>query len=421
MPRALALLAVIAALLLPASAAAATRYASPGGGTVPGCPQATPCSLQYAISAASPNDEVIVGPGEYALPATIEIPNPLWIHGQPGASLPRIVANGHSAFKSFATQRLGDLEIESTDNLEGTLFLPEDGTTLERLKVFARGTESPLGFRAGSSFTVTDSLIVAEGPTEAFGLFTQGASSGSAQLRNDTIVARAPESTAVSVFMVAKDSTLSIAATNTIASGDQFDASARKGSGATGSTLTVSFDHSNLDTTDGEVTSNNGQAAPPQFVPGGFEEAPGSPTIDAGVNDAANGPADLNGNPRALPAHLTCTEPDLAITDIGAYELVPTPVTCVPQTKITKLKKLRRGKVKLRFKATGTKEKASFRCRLDKRRWRRCPSPKLYKGLKPGRHTVKVRAVTPTATDPTPAKRKFRIKPPAKSKGAARR
>ena len=421
MPRAVALLAVAAALLLPASAAAATRFASPTGGTVSGCPEATPCSLQYAVAAAAPNDEIVVGAGEYTLPATIETETPLWIHGQPGAAKPRIVVPGQTAFKSFVAQRLSDLEIESTDNLEGTLFLAGDGTVLERLKVIARGPEAPLGFRTGSNFTMTDSLVLAEGPLEAFGLFTQGASSGSSQLRNDTIVARAPESTAVSVFMVAPDSNLSIAATNTIASGDRFDASARKGSGATGSTLTVSFDHSNLDTTDGEVTSTNGQTAPPLFAPNGFEQAPGSPTIDAGVNDAANGATDLNGNPRALPDHLTCTEPDLAITDIGAYELVPAPVTCVPQTKITKLKKLRHGKVKLRFTASGTKERATFRCRLDKRPWRRCASPKLYKHLKPGRHVVKVRAYTPTAKDPTPAKRKFRIKPPAKSKGAARR
>jgi hypothetical protein len=419
MPRAFALIAVLAALLVPASANAATRYAAPGGGMVPGCPQPTPCSLDYAITAAAPGDEVVVGPGEYTLGATIETETPLWIHGQPGVAKPRIVAAGQSVFKSFAPQRFSDLELESTDTGDGVLFVPSGGTVLERLKLFSRGTEA-LGFRAGTTFTMTDTLIVAETPSNAVGVFIQGTTSGSAQMRNDTIVARGGEAIAFGVFVVAKDSSLSVAATNTIASGDQFDASARKSSEATGSTLSVSFDHSNLDTTDGAVTSTNGQTAPPLFVAGGFEQAPGSPTIDAGVNDAANGPTDLNGNPRALPARLTCTDPDLAITDIGAYELVPAPVTCVPQTKIVKLKKRHR-KVKLRFAATGTKEAATFKCRLDKRRWRRCASPKVYKRLKPGRHVIKVRAFTPTAKDPTPAKRKFRVKPPAKSKAGARR
>jgi hypothetical protein len=111
----------------------------------------------------------------------------------------------------------------------------------------------------------------------------------------------------------------------------------------------------------------------------------------------------------------------VAITDIGAYEFVPPEIGCVPRTKITKLKKLRRGKVKIRFTATGTKEAVTFRCKLDKRRWRKCASPKVYKRLKAGRHTIKVRAFSPTASDQTPAKRKFRIRPPAKSKGGARR
>ncbi|HVD41132.1 MAG TPA: hypothetical protein VNC16_09050 [Solirubrobacterales bacterium] len=419
MPRAIALVAVIAALLAPAAASAATRFATPGGGTVPGCPQPTPCSLEYAITAAAPGDEVVVGPGEYTLAATIETETPLWIHGQPGPAKPRIVAAGQSVFKSFVPQRLSDLELESTDTGDGVLFVPAGGTVVERLKLFSRGTEA-LGFRAGTTFTMTDTLIVAEAPANAVGVFIQGASPGAAQLRNDTIVAKGGEAIAFGVFMVAKDSSLSVAATNTIASGDQFDASARKSSEATGSTLSVSFDHSNLDTTDGEVTSTNGQTAPPLFAAGGFEPAPGSPTINFGINNAANGPTDLNGNPRTLPALLTCAKPAFAITDIGAYEFVPPAVTCVPQTKIVKLKKRGR-KAKLRFTATGTQEAVTFKCRLDKRRWRRCASPKVYKRLKPGRHVFKVRAFTSAAEDPSPAKRKFRIKPPAKSKAGARR
>jgi hypothetical protein len=424
MSRAFALVALAAALLVPASATAATRYAAPGGGMVPGCAQATPCSLEYAIGAASPGDEVVVGAGDYTLGATIETETPLWIHGAQGAVKPRIFAADKGAFKSFVPQHLSDLEFETTNNGgEGVLFVPADGTILERLKLLARGAES-LGLRPGNNFTMTDSLILAENSTEAFGVFIQGTASGTVQLRNDTIVADGSQAMALSVFMVGKNSSLTVEATNTIVSGGLFDASAGKSSEATGSSVAVRFDHSNLDTTEGEVTSVNGQTAPPQFTPPnprGFQQAPTSPTIDAGIDDARNGAVDIDGNPRALPSHLSCTEPDLAITDIGAYEFVPLPLACIPQTKITKLKKLRHRSVKVRFKATGTKEKASFKCRIDKRRWRRCTSPKTYKRLKPGRHVVKVRAFGSTTSDQTPAKRKFRIRPPAKSKAGARR
>jgi len=422
--RAISLLAVIAALLAPASAAAATRYAAPGGGMVPGCAQATPCSLEYAISAAAPGDEVVVGSGDYTVAETIKTETPLWIHGAPGVVKPRIFAADKAAFRSFAPQRISDLEFETTNNGgEGTIFVPADGTVLERLKLIARGSES-LGLRPGNNFTLTDSLVLAEGDPEAVGIFIQGTASGQVQLRNDTIVAAGVEAIAFAAFLIPSASTLTIEATNTIAAGGRLDVSVRKSSEATGSTVAARFDHSNLDVTEGEVTSTNGQTAPPQFVPvnpRGFEQAPTSPTVDAGLNDPLNGPLDLNGSPRALPKELSCTKPDVAITDIGAYEFVPLPLTCVPQTKITKLKKLRRGRGKLRVLATGIKETPTFRCKLDKRRWRKCASPKTYKRLKPGRHVVKVRAFTATASDQTPAKRKFRIKPPAKSKAVARR
>jgi hypothetical protein len=58
------------------------------------------------------------------------------------------------------------------------------------------------------------------------------------------------------------------------------------------------------------------QTAAPLFVDavtGDFHQAPGSPTIDAGVTDAANGSTDVDGNPRTVGAS----------TDIGADEYLP--------------------------------------------------------------------------------------------------
>jgi hypothetical protein len=271
---------------------------------------------------------------------------------------------------------------------------------------------------------MTDTLILAEGSPETLGVFIQGTASGSVELRNDTIVADGSQAMAVAAFMVGKNSSLSVQATNTIASGGQFDASARKSPEATGSTVAIHFDHSNLDTTDGEVTSTDGQTAPPQFTPPnprGFQQAPNSPTIDAGVNDPRNGPVDIDGRSRALPGHRSCEVPDPpAITDIGAYEFDPGILPCVPRTEIIRFK-LRKRLAKVWFTAAGTQETATFRCRLDRRRWRPCASPVVYKHLKPRRHVVKVRAFSPIASDQTAAKRRFRVKLPARSKGAARR
>lgn len=421
MRRALTVAALLAAFVAPATAGAATRYAAPNGGLAPGCLQVTPCSLEYAITAAAPGDEVVVGLGQYTVGATIETETPLWIHGPVGLEKPRIFAADKAVLQSFAPQRISDLEFEAANSSKGVLFVPADGTVLERLKLFARGADS-LGLRAGNNFTMTDTLILAENTTDAIGVFLQGTASGTVQLRNDTIVADGSNATALSVFMVAKNSSLAVEATNVIAGGGRIDAAATKSSEATGSTVAVHFDHSNLDATEGTVTSTDGQTAPPQFTPPnplGFQQAPTSPTIDAGVNDASNGPVDIDGRPRALPGHRSCEAPDPpTITDIGAYEFDPGILPCVPRTQIVRFK-LRKGWAKAWFAAAGTQEAVTFRCRLDRHRWRPCTSPAVFKHLKPRRHVLKVRAYSPIASDQTPAKRHFRVKP-ARSRGVAR-
>ncbi len=52
---------------------------------------------------------------------------------------------------------------------------------------------------------------------------------------------------------------------------------------------------------------------------------------------------------------------------------------------------------------------ASFRCALDRGRFKPCRSPFTTPRLRPGRHTLAVRAVTRDAADPTPAKVTFKV------------
>lgn len=419
MRRGLGIAAVLLALVLPATASAATRYAAPGGGMVPGCAQASPCSLEYAITGATSGDEVVVTPGTYMVATTIATEQRLFIHGQEGVPRPFIVAApGVTPFKSFAPQHLSYLAIYANSS-EGALFLPANGTVLERLELLAFGEEA-LGFRAGNNFTLTNSVIATGEGTFATGIFLQGTESGAPRLRNDTILTSGGESTGIGIFVTKAGVSVAMTAVDVIVDGHT-DASTGISSEATGSTASIAFDHSNLDTTVGDVASINGQTAPPRFVDPGslnFAEAPGSPTIDAGVNDAANGILDLGGNARSLPGSLSCAGPNTAITDIGAYEFVPLAVAscpppvrpAAPDTRISRFK-LRKRKATLRFKVTGGTGPASFECKLDRKPFHPCTSPKIYSHLKAGMHVFKVRAVVSGLTDPTPAKRKFKVKP----------
>jgi hypothetical protein len=419
----IAVIVVAALLALPAGAAAATRYAAPGGGVALGCPQSEPCSLAVAIEAAGSGDEVLVGAGEYPVAATIEATVPLTVRGESAAAKPRIVgALEVTPLKSFEPLVLSDLRIESTATGTGTVFAPADGSVFDQLELLASG-EGALALRPGVNFTLTDSLLVANGTSNPAGVFVQGTANGAPQLRNDTILATGPESIAVSLVVVAAGKAVAIAATNVIASAET-DAVAN--AVGTGSTATIAFDHSNLDTGEGGVTSTDGQTAPPVFVDaaaGNFREQLSSPTVDAGLNAAENGATDLEGNPRSLPREITCAGPGPAITDIGAYEFVPVAPTCppamstpaapiaaaVPQTRIVRAR-IRARRAKFRFTASGISTVASFECRLDRAKFRPCASPRIYKHLRPGKHVFRVRATADGQTDPTPAKRRFHIK-----------
>ena len=78
------------------------------------------------------------------------------------------------------------------------------------------------------------------------------------------------------------------------------------------------------------------------------------------------------------------------------------------KTKITKdaPNTLDQGEVKFRFKSS--EPNSAFECKLDKKTWKICTSPKRFQ-VRSGKHTFKVRATDAAGnTDPTPAKDKFK-------------
>jgi nitrous oxidase accessory protein NosD len=80
-----------------------------------------------------------------------------------------------------------------------------------------------------------------------------------------------------------------------------------------------------------------------------------------------------------------------------------------PQTTI--VKKRIKGRT-AKFKFVSSEAGSTFQCKLDKRPFKPCRSPKRYKHLKPGMHVFEVRAVDAAGNrDKTPATRRFRVLP----------
>ena len=81
-----------------------------------------------------------------------------------------------------------------------------------------------------------------------------------------------------------------------------------------------------------------------------------------------------------------------------------------PETTITKRAPNKTGKHKVKFKFTSDEPGSTFECKLDKKRYKPCSSPKKLKRLKRGKHKFKVRAIdTAGNVDPSAAKDKFKV------------
>ena len=81
-----------------------------------------------------------------------------------------------------------------------------------------------------------------------------------------------------------------------------------------------------------------------------------------------------------------------------------------PETTITKGPKQKTEKTKAKFKFDSNESGSSFECKLDKKSFKPCQSPRKYKNLDPGKHKFQVRATDQAGnTDASPAKYKFKV------------
>ena len=191
------------------------------------------------------------------------------------------------------------------------------------------------------------------------------------------------------------------------------------------------------------------------FVTGAFLDANGDPRADnvaffdgtswhpVGSDGAGNGPWSGEGHALALidrqlyaAGSFTSAGGDtqasrvasFALTQIIAYPTptvtqgpgpVPTPTVTpsppppdatAPATSRARAR-INQEKRKATFRFTSGEPGSTFSCKLDKRRFRPCTSPKTYKKLDPGKHVFRVRARDPAGNvDATPAVKRFKIK-----------
>lgn len=407
------LCAVIAVLLAaPAGAGAAQRYAAPGLtiGDPNVCAQNVPCSIEDALAPAYTNDgdEVILGPGTYTPSTSLGITDAIDVHGTGHPDITRIESSqtfGVAINNAGATLHNVTVDHSVSDN--GALFLANG--VVKNSKLISSGAVTCVT-RNGllrNSFCLNTKIGGA-------GLWINqgGAGTSTVNLRNVTAIASGSGGSVGVMIYVDTAHIATINGIGVIASGALYDVAANDGAG--GSSATIQLANSNYEQTfEGTFSSvtpagtNGNQTAAPQFVnaaAGDYHQAAGSPTIDAGAVDGSSGTTDFDGDARTLGS----------APDIGADEFVPpappaVPDTTAPDTKIVKKPKRKTRRRLAAFTFSATESGATFRCKLDRARYKSCRSP-FRKRVRPGRHVLRVVAVDAAGNvDPKPAVWRWRV------------
>lgn len=415
MPRLLAAVTVIAALLAgAASADAANRFAAPAGSVGAACTEGDPCSIQAAIVNSSNGDDITVLAGNYSVTGSslAAVRDNITVHGPATGARPVITAtNGNGIYLLGDGNVVRDLNIvvSGTATSSSGLFL--GGASLaERVQVFTNAATGTACFVAGA--TIRDSVCETNA-ADSTALRSTADATVISYARNVTAFARGSGSTGVKVTSSGSNpGNVQLDARNVIASGGLDDASSIPG-GTPSTTLNLST--SAYDTTfaglGGAVTpvgTGTNIGSQPQFVnaaAGDFHQLPTSPTVDAGLTDSRTGSTDLD---RA--ARVQGSRPD-----VGAYELTPeatTPPgdTVAPETSILSgpPRKTRAKRARINF--SSNEAAATYECALDGRSFSRCIPPVLLRKLKPRRHIYEVRSIDVSGNvDPTPAMIRWKV------------
>jgi hypothetical protein len=405
-----------AALLVSAApASAAQRFASPtGSGTA--CTSAAPCDWPTAVTGATGTDEVIVAPGDYGSPSAELAGNvvgfgDLDIHGVEGQPRPRIFSSAVVPLEVSSTNaKVRHLELIGSSTLNaGTLRF--GGNLVDDVVVRGRAQFGCEFY--GSSLVRNTSCLTTNGVGQ--GIIASGTIAAGIDVTLRNVVAYAPgvSGSGISVYSVAGRPTR-ITAVNTIAIGGLRDVYVN----ATGTVATFTASYSNFslpivtETSSGgtAVTGDTGgnQTAEPMLADlanGDFHEVAGSPTIDAGIANPANGLFDLDGGPR-----LSGAAPDIGADEFVAPVAPVAPDVTAPETTITMKPNRRIHKHKAKFKFEANEPGSTFQCQRDRKAVKPCTSPTRLKHLREGKHKFKVFATDAAGNaDATPAVARFKV------------
>jgi hypothetical protein len=364
--------AILLCLVGAPPAAATVRYAVPGGSsggatcTSPG----DQCSLRHVLEdVILTADEVVVMPGTHDVGSnTLYVrtgSNSVNIHGEAGQPRPTITGtvNGFvfSLCLSTCPADLSVIRHLKIQNLGvgGALFVYGGSignpVTIDDVEVVAGTGQFGNAILAFARLGVASEAIIRN--TVAYAPNTNSSGNGAISgalnltLRNVTAVAPNGGAHGLSQGPMCDDGAGCSGNTttrvfNSILAGGPTGGDVRTNSSTNGCGIcfgNVSLDYSNFDNSFvcpgcsvSAAGSAHNQTAPSLLVGGDdVHQQVGSPTIDAGVDDAANGSSDFDGNPRRLGA----------ATDIGAFEDGHPRTTTEAATNITETGATLRGSV----------------------------------------------------------------------------
>lgn len=185
-------------------------------------------------------------------------------------------------------------------------------------------------------------------------------------------------------------------------------------------------------------SDNSKPPAPPHLrtVPGGWANdntplvtgsAPGAATVKIYADPNCDGSVVAKGTAGEFAAGLPVRVVDNVVAVFsgvsvagGKSSACSVPVIYVedsltPHTRITMGPASKTAKRRAIFRfidTTGDAPGTTFLCKVDRRKWTRCASPLRLRGLRPKRHTVRVKAIDPAGNaEPRGAKRRFKVVP----------
>jgi hypothetical protein len=427
-------------LLLASGATAATRYAAPGGTGKDPCSNPTrPCPVFIAADRDVPRTTIKAGDvvelapgtyyagheGEFGFVPSVKLPEGVTVRGEPGKRRPVIIAVANESYGPFhvpAGAEVANVEIRNRSGYGSAISV--SGGTIDW--VIARSTTDNEHTCEFTSGIVRNSACFNSGGASAIGANAlPGGPLGKSVIRNSTFVATGPGSIGMNFIYYA--GRIEIDAVGVLAKGEKKDVVARALKGDTAAipgfgprkapTMKISFQASGYATVEKvpaktariSITppgANGNITATPLLANDNLHQLPGSPTIDRGAPDPTAA-LDIDGESRPIG-----TAPDIGADELGFFEPRP---NSAPVTELV-APTARRGPIRTparwaEFEFGSSDVGSRFECKLDRRPYRACTSPRRVK-VKLGRHAFRVRAVDLQGlVDPTPEVFRWRVLP----------